>query len=87
MAYLGDEAVGYCYSFYNGDVVGVDSLLVEENYRHQYVASNLLKHIGKTYNCPMYLHADADESVKEMYQKLGFRKLYQTYEYLKTFWK
>lgn len=81
-ALKGNEVIGYAYTYYFDDVVSLDGLLVKENYRHQYVASNLIKHIVSFYNCPIYLHADDSETAKEMYKKLGFVTIDTNYAYL-----
>lgn len=78
-----NNIVGYCYSYYDNDVVCVDGLLVVEEYRKQYIASNLLKYIAHFYNCPIFLHADDDDTPKEMYKKLGFIEISKSYDYLK----
>lgn len=76
-----DIAIGYCYSFFNNEVVAMDGLLVIKEYRNRYVASNLIKHIAAYYDCPIYLHADEDDTPKEIYYKLGFIKCNVTFEY------
>ena len=79
----GDKVIAICDACFAFGVVGVDGLLVEEAYRHQYVASNLLKFIAFYYQCPIYLHADDEETPKEIYAKLGFVTVSKGYEYLK----
>lgn len=80
--YLGNLLVGYCYTYYDQGVVGLDGLLVRKEYRHQGIASTLLKYIANFYNCPIYLHADEEESPRYLYEKLGFKVIDKTYDYL-----
>ena len=79
-----DIAVGYCYSFFNNGVVAMDGLLVIKEYRNRYIASNLIKKIASFYDCPIYLHADDDDTPKEIYYKLGFIECANTFEYFKA---
>lgn len=81
--YYQNKIAGYCYSFYNNRVVCVDGLLVLEEYRKRYIASNLIKYIAHFYNCPIFLHADNEETPKEMYSKLGFETIFTSFDYLK----
>ena len=78
-----NQIVAYCYTYYSNGVVGVDGLLVVEEFRHQYIASNLLRYIASFYNCPIYLHADEEETPKMMYEKLGFKTIDKSYDYFK----
>lgn len=79
-----DTPIAFAYSYYSEEVVATDGLLVIEEYRHRYVASNLLKEIARYYNCPIYLHADKSDTPKELYNKLGFIIIGETYDYLLT---
>ena len=81
--YYQDKIAGYCYAYYKNGVVCVDGLLVLKEYRNQYVASNLLAYIAHFYNCPIFLHAENDDTPKEMYEKLGFKTVSTSYDYLK----
>lgn len=84
VVYDKDIPIAFAYSFYSEDVVAMDGLLVINEYRHRYVASNLIKTIGAHYDCPIYLHADKSDTPKEMYRKLGFIVIEETYDYLLT---
>ena len=81
-AYINGELVGYLYSYYNHNVVAIDGLLVKKEFRHKGIATSLLEYVALYYKCPIYLHADNDETPKEMYEKLGFVTIEKTYEYL-----
>ena len=85
--YLKNELIASCYSFFNNSVVGVDGLFVKEEFRNNFVASNLIKEIAAYYSSPIFLHADNSETPKELYYKLGFKEAKITYSYLKQFKK
>ena len=81
--YYNNKLVAICYGFSIDGVIGLDGLLVDEPYRHNNIASNLVKHIQEYYhNCPIYLHADDEDTPKYIYQDLGFETLYKRHEYL-----
>jgi len=82
--YLRDKLVCYCYTFFSDGIVEMDSLLTDENYRHNGYATSLIAYISQTYKCPICLNAADDDTPKEMYKALGFKEIYRTYEYLKT---
>ncbi|MCR4562131.1 MAG: GNAT family N-acetyltransferase [Bacilli bacterium] len=84
VVYKGEEAIAYCYSYYFQNTICLDALLVIEEYRNKYVASNLIKEIASYYDCPIFLHADDEETPKEMYKKLGFEIVAKIYDYLKV---
>ena len=79
-----EKIIGYCYSYFDHDVVCIDGLLVIKEYRNRYVASNLIKTIANYYACPIYLHASEDDTPKELYYKLGFEKVGVVYDYLRV---
>lgn len=84
-AYLNGVLVGACYSFCADGMVCIDGLIVDEAYRHQYIATTLMAHIAETYaDCNMFLHADEEDTPKEMYLKMGFEITDHLYEYLRT---
>ena len=81
--YYNNKLIAHCYAFQSEGVIALDGLLVDEKFRHLNVASNLVKHIQSYHqNCPIYLHADDEETSKYIYQDLGFETLYQRHEYL-----
>lgn len=86
-AYRADKLVGSCYVYAVDGYVCMDSLLVDEAFRHQYVATTLMKHIAekaRERGDILYLHADPEDTPKEMYVKMGFRVVDKVYEYLCT---
>lgn len=83
-AYLNDKICGYCYYFDDGNYKVLDGLTVNEESRHQYVASSLISYIIAASDSVMYLHADRDDTPKEMYRKMGFEDIDLLYEYVCT---
>lgn len=83
-AYLHGEICGYCYYFDDGNYKVLDGLTVNEECRHQYVASSLISYIIAASDSAMYLHADRDDTPREMYRKMGFEEVDVLYEYLCT---
>ena len=80
--YIGDTLVAACYSFSSDGMTCIDGLIVDEEYRHQGVATALLAHVSETNeNSTLFLHADEDDTVKDMYLKLGFEIANHLYEY------
>ena len=81
--YYNNKLIAHCYAFQSEGVIALDGLLVDEDYRHKNVASNLVKHIQEYYqNCPIYLHAEEDDYPQHIYEQLGFKTLYKKHEYL-----
>lgn len=84
-AYLGDELVGSHYLFTSGGCTCLDGLVVDEGHRHRKIATTLLKHaVREAAGTVVFLHADEDDTPKEMYEQLGFRTVDRLYEYLST---
>ena len=84
-AYLEGRLAGSCYSFTSGGLTCIDGLIVDDRYRHRYIATSIISEIGKRHpDSVLFLHADQDDTPKEMYRKLGFETTDQLYEYLCT---
>ena len=84
-AYLGETLVGACYSFTSDGLTCIDGLIVDAQYRHRYAATSLLAHIRETYpETTLFLHADQDDTPKDMYRKMGFETVDRLYEYVCT---
>ena len=86
-AYLDGRLVGSCYMYAADGLACVDSLMVDEDFRHRHVATTLMKRAvedaRKSVAVP-YLHADAEDTPKDMYARLGFLVVDKTYEYVCT---
>ena len=83
VAYLDRKPAGSCYACAIDGYVVMDALVVREAFRKRYVATTLMKHIASQFKEEMLLHADADDTPKEMYRKMGFETVDELYEYLK----
>ena len=84
-AYIGEKLVGSYYFYTSNGFTCVDDLIVDEDYRHRYIATTLLKHaVNEAAGNVVFLHADEDDTPREMYEKLGFRVVDRLYEYLCT---
>ena len=83
VAYLDGKLAGSCYAYAIDGYVVMDALVVREAFRKRYVATTLMKHIASQFKEEMFLHADADDTPKEMYRKMGFETVDELYEYLK----
>lgn len=84
-AYLEGKVVGCVYAFATKSYVQIDSLVVNEEARGQYVATALLHHIACLFEQTPFLHADAEDTPKDMYTKLGFASVDSLWEYSATF--
>ena len=84
-AYLDGVLVGACYTFSSDGMTCIDGLTVDESYRRRYIATSLLAHLAERYaDDTLFLHADADDTPKDMYLKMGFETADRLYEYLST---
>ncbi len=83
VAYLDGKLAGSCYAYAVNGYVVMDALVVRESFRKRYVATTLMKYIASQFKEEMFLHADADDSPKEMYGKMGFETVDKLYEYIK----
>ncbi len=84
-AYMDNILVASCYSFCWEDMVCLDGLIVDEAYRHQYIATSLIAHIAeRNANRTLFLHADEMDTPKDMYLKMGFKITDYLFEYACT---
>ena len=84
-AYFEDRLIAACHSFSADDITGIDGLIVDQAYRRRYAASSRLGHIKAAHPADLLiLHADNDDTPKEMYLKMGFQIVDRLYEYLRT---
>ena len=80
-----DKLVGACHSFRADGITCIDGLIVDDAHRHQYVATTLLRYIRERHPQDiLILHADDNDSPKDMYLKRGFIIVDRLYEYSKT---
>lgn len=86
-AYLDGKLVGCCYVFAADGYLCMDSLLVNQDFRCQHIATTLMKQIAVKARAKgnlLYLHADPEDTPKEMYARMGFQVADTVYEYLCT---
>ena len=87
-AYLGGKLVGSCYSFSSDGMTCLDGLIVDEDYRNQGVATSLIGHVAdNNEGSTLFLHADENDTPKDMYLKMGFMITDRLYEYSCTDFK
>lgn len=84
-AYQDGRRVGNAYALCYAGCVEVDDLWVEEAFRNRYIATTIMKHIAETLDGVIYLHADASQTPKDMYAKMGFEIVETVYEYYGEF--
>ncbi len=83
--YLDGGLVASCYSFSMDGMTCIDGLIVDDGHRHRYIATSLIAHIKQLRpDDILVLHADEDDTPREMYLKMGFRTEDKLYEYLRT---
>ena len=80
-AYVDGKIAGACYAFDSHGYVCIDGLAVNKPFRRQYVATILLAHIAEIFGERLYLHADAEDTPKDMYRRMGFHTVDVCYEY------
>ncbi len=82
-AYLDGQLVGACYSAQAAGCTCIDGLIVAPQFRHRRVATSLLAQIAAdAAGTLVFLHADAADMPKTMYEHLGFQTVDRLYEYL-----
>ena len=59
----------------------MDDLWVDEAFRHQRIATTIMKYIADQTDGIFYLHAAANATPKEMYAKMGFETVETIYDY------
>ena len=86
-AYLNGKLVGSCYVYSADGYTCMDGLVVNADFRHRYIATTLIRSIAENARkneTTLYLHADPEDTPKDMYAKMGFQVTDQVYEYLCT---
>jgi len=71
-AYLDGKIVGNMYIYKTKDYASIDGLTVSPEYRNQYIATTLLAKAIEDAGVSVFLHADSEDTPKDMYAKLGF---------------
>lgn len=82
-AYFDEKPVGIVYYYAENGYACFDGLLVDRDYRQQAIGTSLIAEIARRVpEHVLILHADADDTPKEMYEKMGFQEVARQYEYL-----
>lgn len=87
ICYLNGEPVGRCDLFISGGTAKAEDFIVLPEYQRKGIGTTLLKFIvteafKEGADC-IYLVTDEDDTAKEMYGKLGFQKMKDTYALLR----
>ncbi len=85
-AYHNGEVVAICHALCYSDCVEIDDLVVAPSVRKQYIATTMLKYIAENFVGQLYLHADEDDTPREIYSRLGFEIVDRCWEY-RRLWK
>ena len=87
-AYTDNRLAGACYIFRtkpsrsHNHLTCIDGILVDTDYRNRYIATSLIAHVRQLYAEDMiFLHADEEDTPKDMYCKMGFAVVDKLYEY------
>ena len=80
-AYKDGKKVGSAYALEHNGFVEMDDLWVDEEFRHQRIATTIMKYIAVHTDGIFYLHAAAGATPKEMYAKMGFETVETIYDY------
>lgn len=76
LGYYKQQPVGSMITVSSDSFLEVDNLMTASNNRNQGIASTLLKHViekAKEHDQAVILLADAEDTVKTMYEKMGFQ--------------
>ncbi|MDD6772281.1 GNAT family N-acetyltransferase [Inconstantimicrobium porci] len=88
VCYLDGQPVGSCELYISNSVAKIESFTVQEEFQRRGIGTTILKYLmeeAKKQKADIrYLIADEDDTPKEMYKKLGFQKVEDTYS---LFWK
>ena len=82
-AYLDGEIAGVCYAFSTNGVLCIDDVVIREKFRCKYTATTMIAELTERFGETVYLHADASDTPKDMYKKMGFKTVDVVYEYFR----
>ncbi|MCL2621216.1 MAG: GNAT family N-acetyltransferase [Defluviitaleaceae bacterium] len=89
ICYHEGRAIGHCHLFVHGDTAKIEDFSVLEYHQRKGFGTAILKKMIDTAllagATTIYLVTDEDDTAKEMYQKLGFSKVYECTELLFRF--
>lgn len=78
------KAFGFSYVFEACGCIQMEDLWVDPQVRRRSVGSTMMKYIADHFSGTFFLHAEAAESVKMMYDNMGFIAVDEVYEYSKV---
>ena len=82
-AWEGERFAGGCYAIAENGWLGLDGLVVAPELRNRSIATTLMASVLERFEpISVYLHADRDDTPKEMYARMGFEPVDELYEYL-----
>ena len=82
-----EEAAGYCYAFQANGLVQMEDLWVAETYRRQNIASTMLSYVQTHFEGTLFFHSEDNDTLREIYAKMGFDIVGEQYEYSKVWRK
>ncbi len=85
-AYQNGDVAAVCHALCYSGCVEIDDLVVAPAARKQYIATSLLKYIAEHFEGQLYLHADEDDTPRDLYSRLGFEVVDKCWEY-RRLWK
>lgn len=80
--FFDNQLVSACHIFEYENTVCLDGLQTKPFYRNNHFATTLIKYINDNFPGILFLHADAEDTPKDMYSKMGFKTLNTIFEYL-----
>ncbi len=85
-AYQNGEVAAICHVLCHSGAVEIDDLVVAPSARKQYIATSMLRYIADNFEGQLYLHADEDDTPRNLYSRLGFEVVDRCWEY-RRLWK
>ena len=83
MCYYNGIPVGYCELIIDDKTAKIENLLVDPKYQRKGIGTTILKYLVNKAILEgaeiVYLNADEEDTPKDMYLKLGFKKIYDLY--------
>lgn len=82
-AFIDGTAAAVCYVWLHNGTAGLDGLHTLSTYRNRHIATTLMAEAVRRFPGHCYLHADRDDTPKEMYGRMGYRTVDSLFEYLR----
>lgn len=81
-AFADGTAAAACYVWLSDGTAGLDGLHTHRDFRNRHIATTLMAEAVRRFPGRHYLHADKDDTPKEMYGRMGYRTVDFLFEYL-----